>query len=90
MFKDLSKKNTSDLLIYDFDKRDKYRHCYFKCKTCNGTGLKGYKLMEHGSYSWNGEFCDKCDGLGLLDFNELLRNGYNIKDFYIDEKMEEE
>ena len=37
-----------------------------RCKECSGSGLKEYyKNNNEKDYSWNGEYCDKCNGVGF-------------------------
>lgn len=47
-----------------------------KCRKCDGTGLLGIKMTieEIRSHSWNGEFCEDCDGKGYLIKPELLKD----------------
>jgi len=36
-----------------------------KCEMCEGTGLQGVsKLYGEGGYSWDGRFCELCNGTG--------------------------
>jgi DnaJ-class molecular chaperone len=49
----------------------------YKCKNCNGTGLKGvHKLNIGGGSSWSGEFCDFCKGVGYLNVQLNLEYKY--------------
>lgn len=63
------------------NRRDK-SELFYKCKKCEGYGLKNFKVGGH----WSGEFCDTCRGKGLLYFFELLKGNYNMNDFYIDDE----
>ena len=43
--------------------------CYVKCSACKGKGLEGYHENSiNGGFSWNGEFCDKCEGVGYYEY----------------------
>lgn len=41
-----------------------------KCKECEGTGLLDAHKNEYG-YSWNGEYCNKCKGIGFLKQEQI-------------------
>lgn len=43
-----------------------------KCKACDGTGLDGYSKRHSGDYSWTGQYCDKCYGIGYTHLDGLL------------------
>ncbi len=53
----------------------------YKCKVCNGTGLKGVHKLENGGFSWDdGEYCDFCEGVGYLNPKKIinLESGENL------------
>ncbi|MCK5605180.1 hypothetical protein KAR91_25035 [Candidatus Pacearchaeota archaeon] len=39
------------------------------CPRCKGTGLSGTG-SNSGGYSWNGEFCNTCEGVGYTEWTE--------------------
>lgn len=43
-----------------------------KCKKCDGTGLAGYSKRHAGDYSWTGQYCDECAGIGYQHLDGLL------------------
>jgi len=46
-----------------------------KCTTCDGSGLKG--VAGTGEFAmWSGEFCDKCEGKGSVDWISYVTRGY--------------
>ena len=49
----------------------------YKCKVCNGSGLKAHKLNE-GGFSWQGEYCDFCDGVGYLNPKKIINLEYDL------------
>jgi len=66
-----------NLGIIDQRKADKSRKyilshqddkCYIKCSSCKGTGLDCYYKNESGDYNWTGEFCEKCQGVGFIEY----------------------
>ena len=69
----------------EYEDRKNKKELLYKCRKCLGTGLKDFKF---GGY-WTGEFCDKCRGKGLFYIFELIKQGYNIEDFYIEDKEDE-
>ena len=60
-----------DRLIENWKKENEF---YVPCKFCGGSGLQGFSKNDYG-YSWNGEFCDKCQGKGKVDFIEDMLLG---------------
>lgn len=52
----------------------------YKCKVCNGTGLKNTHELGMGGFSWQGEYCDFCEGIGYLNPKEItnLESGENL------------
>jgi len=44
------------------------RGIYLKCKECNGTGLDYQEIDEGRDKSWSGNFCEKCEGTGYVDW----------------------
>jgi len=40
-----------------------------KCNGCGGTGLAGITKHDSG-FMWNGDYCEKCDGSGYLDWED--------------------
>jgi DnaJ-class molecular chaperone len=42
------------------------------CNDCSGTGLKGVSEFD-GNHCWDGtSFCDKCNGIGYLNWKETI------------------
>ena len=42
---------------------------YFEvCKLCTGSGLAGTHKMQEGGHSWDGTFCEKCEGVGFTNW----------------------
>lgn len=43
------------------------------CNHCGGTGLDHFSSTKDGGYIWDGvSFCDKCEGIGYLNWKETL------------------
>jgi len=43
------------------------------CNICEGTGLEGVSRTKYGDCSWDGHsFCDKCKGIGYLEWKETM------------------
>jgi hypothetical protein len=52
---------------------------YFKCKNCEGTGLKFCRWGENNeNTSWAGEFCNICGGTGYIDWVEAIMKGSGV------------
>jgi len=45
-------------------------YSFKKCNRCAGTGLQGFSLMCEGGFYWNGDYCEKCDGSGFIDWED--------------------
>lgn len=47
-----------------------------KCEKCRGSGLSGsFALSDGRGHTWEGEFCDICQGIGygpIEDINEVV------------------
>lgn len=56
----------------------------YSCKDCSGTGLKGVKRMnDETGFSWSGEYCDACKGIGVVPEKNLEKHMYEIlESFY--------
>lgn len=67
----------------EYNERQNKKHLFCKCKKCSGTGLKNFKFSSY----WTGEFCDKCNGQGLFYFFEIIKNGYDLNDFYSEDEL---
>lgn len=80
MLLDLCKDRIAKKVIDNWEKKNSNEELCYKCKKCNGTGLKDFKFGGH----WSGEFCDKCNGDGLFYFFELIKQGFDLNDFYTD------
>lgn len=51
----------------------------YSCQKCRGTGLKGAKyLYSEGGFSWLGEECEGCKGLGVIPEENLNEHIYEI------------
>lgn len=85
MFKNLCKPDYYENELKPFSEKEANSHLCYKCRKCEGTGLKDFRKGGH----WSGEFCDYCDGKGLFYFFELIKYGYDIKNFYTEDEEKE-
>jgi len=53
-----------------------------KCEHCDGTGLAGIQEWTDGNnthMAWDGSYCDKCEGRGLVYWIDHLMTGGDYK-----------
>ena len=48
----------------------------YPCNKCAGTGLFGFYELKNGGYSWNGEYCEHCEGVGYYKIKILDESIY--------------
>jgi hypothetical protein len=53
-----------------------------KCEACDGTGLAGLQEWSDGintNIAWDGSYCDKCEGRGLIYWIDHLMKGGDFR-----------
>jgi hypothetical protein len=53
-----------------------------KCEECGGTGLAGLQEWSDGNntqMAWDGSYCDKCEGRGLILWIDYMTKGGDFR-----------